>query len=166
MTWNPDDFTAIHNHGVTEWGAVCFFGEAVNRLYETREGKVQLSRKDVFERGKIIPMHGELTHMMGNGGKTGFLTLHIYGSGTNLNIPYIRETVFLPEHKLLTGTNGPAFLNMTEIIEGDPEFFNGYTEDTLLDYFNLIKPYYSKNKRDDLLEKISGFEKNIDTYYR
>lgn len=158
--------TAIHNHGVTGWGAVCFLGEAVHRLYDASEGKVQLSRKDVFEKGHIIPMKGDLTHLMGNGGKTGFLTLHIYGSGTNLNNTNIRETVFLPEHKLLTGTNGPAFLNMTEIIKGDSVFFKDYTEETLLDYFHLIKPYYSRNNRDDLLEKISRFEKNIDTYYR
>ncbi|MBK7625638.1 MAG: cysteine dioxygenase family protein [Bacteroidales bacterium] len=165
MTWNPGDFTAIHNHGVTEWGGVYFFGNATHRLYETEYGNLKLSRKDIFEKGQTAAVCGDLTHLMGNSGKTGFMTLHIYGSNKNLNDSLNKEKVFLPEHKLLATTSGPAFLNVAEEIKTSEEFFNNYTEETLLDYFDLIKPFYMRNKRDDLLLTISSFEKDIDTYY-
>ena len=166
MTWNPGDFTAIHNHGVTEWGGVYFFGNATHRLYEFEYGNLKLSRKDIFEKGQTAAVCGDLTHMMGNPGKTGFMTLHIYGSNKNLNDRLNNEKVFLPEHKIVATTNGPAFLNAGEEIKISEEFFNNYTEDTLLDYFDLIRPFYKRNKRDDQLKKISRFEKNINSYYR
>jgi predicted metal-dependent enzyme (double-stranded beta helix superfamily) len=166
MTWDPGDFTAIHNHGETEWGGVFFFGNATHRLYEFEYGKLKLSRKDIFEKGQTAAVCGDLTHMMGNPGKTGFMTLHIYGSNKNLNDRLNNEKVFLPEHKIVATTNGPAFLNVAEEIKISEEFFNNYTEDTLLDYFDLIKPFYQRNKREDQLKKISRFEKNINSYYR
>ena len=166
MTWNPGDFTAIHNHGVTEWGGVYFFGKATHRLYEIEDGSLRLSRKDIFEKGQIAAVCGDLTHMMGNSGKTGFMTLHIYGSNKKLNISLNSEKVFLPEHKLLATTNGPAFLNMVETLKTGQEFYNTYTKETLMDYFELVKPYYLRNNRYDLLQTISTFERDLTTYYR
>ncbi|OFX37415.1 MAG: hypothetical protein A2X05_18785 [Bacteroidetes bacterium GWE2_41_25] len=166
MTWDPGDFTAIHNHGETEWGGVYFFGNATHRLYETEYGNLKLSRKDIFEKGQTAAVCGDLTHMMGNSGKTGFMTLHIYGSNKNLNDSLNREKVFLPEHKVLATTNGPAFLNMAETLKTEEEFYDTYTDETLIDYFELIKPYYLRNNRYDVLKTISTFEKDINAYYR
>jgi hypothetical protein len=127
---------------------------------------LKLSHKDIFEKGQTAAVCGDLTHMMGNSGKTGFMSLHIYGSNRTLKDSVNKEKVFLPEHKLVATTNGPAFLDVAEEIKISEEFFNNYTEDTLLDYFDLIKPYYHRNKRDDQIKKINCYERSINSYYR
>ena len=33
MSWNPDDYSSIHNHGYTEWGVVQVFGNAHHLIY-------------------------------------------------------------------------------------------------------------------------------------
>ncbi len=53
MSWRAGDFTAIHNHGYSEWGCVYFFGEAKHRLYEIEEDELRLVQKDNFQRDQI-----------------------------------------------------------------------------------------------------------------
>ena len=166
MTWDPGDFTAIHNHGETEWGGVCFFGTATHRLYRTDENRVELSRKDIFEKGQIASVCGDLTHMMGNSGEKSFMTLHIYGSNQKINESAVNEKVFIPENKLIAESNGPAFLNLSPAMKLKEYAFSSYTEETLLDYFKLVKPFYARIKRDDLLQAITSYEMNINIYYR
>ncbi|MEA3445010.1 MAG: hypothetical protein U9R19_09840, partial [Bacteroidota bacterium] len=58
MSWKAGDFTAIHNHGYTEWGCVYFFGEATNRLYEIDNDELKVVQKDNFHHGEIASVCG------------------------------------------------------------------------------------------------------------
>jgi predicted metal-dependent enzyme (double-stranded beta helix superfamily) len=166
MSWKPGDFTAIHNHGITEWGGVYFFGNATHRLYEMTNDKLELIQCDYFKKGDSAAICGDLIHMMGNSGNKEFTTLHIYGSNTGFSANAKDEKVFLPEHRSVFNTNGPAFLNMNEDLKKLKTFFNDIKEGTLLDYFDTIKPFYSRIKRDDVIQTISMFERNLSLYYQ
>jgi cysteine dioxygenase len=165
MSWRPNDFTAIHNHGHTDWGCVHFFGNATHRLYTENDGILELNSRDYFEEGQNAAVCGNLIHLMGNSGPKEFVTLHIYGSDTRLNAIPDDTEVFLPEFREKVATAGTAFLNMDKSLKKSETFFNSLTETTLLDYLELIKPFYFKNHRMDILQEINRFEKNTKEYY-
>ena len=48
MSWTPGDFSAIHDHGYTEWGAVQVFGPAEHSVFLEQDGDLTtLSRAEV-----------------------------------------------------------------------------------------------------------------------
>ena len=80
MSWNPGDFSSIHNHGATEWGCVQVFGAARHNFFHLRDGVLELSRSETLEAGTIRKVNHSLIHQMGNAGAEPFLSLHIYGT--------------------------------------------------------------------------------------
>lgn len=165
MSWRAGDFTAIHNHGYTEWGCVYFFGNATHRLYEMVNGWLKLVRSDCFEKGQCAPVCGELTHLMGNAESKDFTTLHIYGSNTRAKNISDNAKVIVPEQKKIVTTLGSAFLNMkTDLVLSEYEFTNIDLE-TAIDYFHLVKPFYKRNNREDVINAIDQYLKNPELFY-
>ncbi|MBE0638719.1 MAG: cysteine dioxygenase family protein [Bacteroidales bacterium] len=154
MSWAPGDFTAIHNHGYTEWGCVFFFGEATHRMYDFDGSNLKLKQKDTFSEGYTAPVCGDLIHIMGNSGKTGFTTLHIYGSNNKESDVSEGSTVFLPEFGKMATTMGSAYLNLDKSLMMSEKPFTGINEETLTDYFDLIKPFYERNNRLEMIRNM------------
>ena len=112
MSWRAGDFTAIHNHGYTEWGCVYFFGEATHRLYKIVDDELNVVQKDNFHGGQIAAVSDDLTHMMGNENAKDYTTLHIYGSNVINSIVSENTKVYLLEFQKVVRTMGSAYLNM------------------------------------------------------
>lgn len=84
MSWVPGDFSAIHDHGHTQWGAVQCFGEADHFTYtfergEFGQGVLKRPMPAHYQRGDIRVVDHDTVHQMGNGGTKPFLSLHVYG---------------------------------------------------------------------------------------
>jgi cysteine dioxygenase len=154
MSWRANDFTAIHNHGSTEWGCVFFMGSLTHRIYEMENDKLSLKRKDVFQAGQTADVCGNFIHIMGNTGSRDFLTLHIYGSDSDTTGNELLAEVYAPEHNKLFYTHGEAYLNISnELIRGE-QYFDQIDPEALVDYLTLVKPFYertqtTKNERTD-----------------
>ncbi len=80
MSWVPGDYSAIHDHGATQWGAVRYFGAADHAVFEEREGLLRLARRGTMPAGSVSPVDHDLIHLMGNPGRRPFLSLHLYGT--------------------------------------------------------------------------------------
>ncbi len=79
MSWMPGDYSAIHDHGVAEWGAVKYFGEADHVIFEERDGVVSIRERMTTKYNSVCPVDSSLIHMMGNPTGKPFLSLHLYG---------------------------------------------------------------------------------------
>ena len=80
MSWAIGDYSAIHDHGVAQWGAVQCFGAAEHNVYRFVDSQLTLVDRDRLSPGTINPVDSNLIHQMGNPGQTQFLSLHVYGS--------------------------------------------------------------------------------------
>lgn len=160
MSWRSGDFTAIHNHGYTEWGCVYFFGEATHRLYSISDDELRISQKDSFRNGQIVSVCGSLTHIMGNLSPNNFTTLHIYGSNTRKK-DFSKDTiVYLPEMDKQVTTMGSAYLNMDkQLILSERPLIKTSLE-VVADYFSLIKSFYERIGQVSILQKM---EKTINS---
>ena len=156
MSWKPGDFTAIHNHGYTEWGCVYFFGEATHRLYSVTNDELKIIQKDNFQKGQIASVNGNLTHMMGNSSSKNFSTLHIYGSNSQQSDVSKDAIVYLPELDKEVTTMGSAYLNMDkQLILSEKPLLNVST-DVVADYFSLVKLFYECNGLTSLLRNMEN----------
>ncbi len=161
MSWRKNDFTAIHNHGATEWGCVFFMGPATHRMYEIENGELVLKRRDIFQAGQIADVCGNFIHMMGNSGTRDFLTLHIYGFDADTSDHESLAEIYAPEHNKLFYTHGEAYLNISkELIRGE-KFFDHIDPEALVDYLALVKPFYERNSNKMVLEKIKSAIKKV-----
>lgn len=151
MSWKAGDFTAIHNHGFTEWGCVYTFGEATHRLYEIEQNELKLVQKDNFQAGQIASVCGDLTHMMGNASSENFVTLHIYGSNTRKTNVSANAKVYVPEYQKVLTTMGSAFLNMNKDLVLNETPLNEINTEILIDYYTLVKPYYERTNNKNIL---------------
>ncbi|MBW6496990.1 MAG: cysteine dioxygenase family protein [Bacteroidales bacterium] len=147
MSWRPGDFTAIHDHGLVEWGCVCFFGKTTHRTYAFQDGQLRLSKCDVFEAGQISLLKGELTHMMGNGSSANIITLHIYGADSGVAFKEGLAKVYAPEEKKLFYTSGEAYLDICHRFVKHEEDFFAFDKETVFDYIRLTKSFFLKRRR-------------------
>lgn len=79
MSWMPGDYSAIHDHGSTQWGAVLFFGTADHAIYRYQDEKLETVLRSPNHAGDINEVSHSLIHQMGNPGKEPFLSVHLYG---------------------------------------------------------------------------------------
>lgn len=85
MSWVPGDFSALHDHGYAQWGAVQAFGAAEHAIFWVQDAEIRTLSRQVMKVGQVIGVGHELVHQMGNSGNANYLSLHIYGN-------YTRET--------------------------------------------------------------------------
>lgn len=79
MSWVPGDFSAIHDHGATQWGAVQCFGAAEHYIYSFTKGVLTTREPAHYSPGMVRAVDRSLIHQMGNAGDEPFLSLHVYG---------------------------------------------------------------------------------------
>ena len=80
MSWNVGDFSALHDHGYAQWGAVQAFGEAEHAIFWVQDDEIRTLSRQVMKAGQIIGVGHQLVHQMGNSGEEKYLSLHIYGN--------------------------------------------------------------------------------------
>ena len=80
MSWVPGDYSAIHDHGSTQWGAVRYFGAADHVTFTLNDGLLEIDERLVQAPGSVRAVDHDLIHLMGNPGRTPFLSLHLYGT--------------------------------------------------------------------------------------
>ncbi len=164
MSWAEGDFTAIHNHGQSDWGAVSFLGEMNHRLYKKENGTLKLADKSVIPAGTIVPVNGDLIHAMGNLAKTPSLTLHIYGSNRNISLPNTTSHIYELEKKRVRITSGEADIDGFQNIS-DPLEAIVTNEESLIDYLKIILPFYQKNHKSEMENYIKSVLNNPATYF-
>lgn len=79
MSWAPGDFSAIHDHGATQWGAVQCFGVAEHYVYQFSKGRITTLKPAHYSPGMVHAVDHSLIHQMGNSSDMPFLSLHVYG---------------------------------------------------------------------------------------
>ena len=80
MCWRPGDYSAIHDHGNAEFGAVKIFGNAEHASFKLYEDKLTTLSREISESGTTLKVTASLIHQMGNPGKSNFFSLHVYGN--------------------------------------------------------------------------------------
>ncbi|MFQ5482335.1 MAG: methyltransferase domain-containing protein [Nitrospinaceae bacterium] len=79
MSWNPGDYSCIHDHGYTQWGAVQVFGPAEHGVFLVQDGEISTLSRSAVTPGSVVAVGNQLVHQMGNRSNTKFLTFHLYG---------------------------------------------------------------------------------------
>jgi len=164
MSWATGDYTAIHNHGLTDWGAVYFPGEISHRLYKLEDKSILLANTSLISPGTIVPVNGSLIHAMGNLVDNPVVSLHIYGSDNSVSNSNTGSHIYEIEKKQIRTTNGEAYLNGNENIE---EAVGGLTtnSETLADYFTVIRHYYHRNNLTEMCRYIDSVLANQELYF-
>jgi len=81
MSWLPGDFSAIHDHGATQWGCVQVFGPAEHATFREEEGQLITLSRSTMQTGQAIGVSHSLVHQMGNAtADQRYLSLHVYGN--------------------------------------------------------------------------------------
>jgi predicted metal-dependent enzyme (double-stranded beta helix superfamily) len=76
MSWNPGDYSSIHNHGYTEWGVVQVFGHTHHFLFNLKNENLSFAKKEILPAGAAIKVNNALIHQMGNSTTEPYMTLH------------------------------------------------------------------------------------------
>ncbi len=165
MSWSPLDFTAIHSHGHSEWGAVLFLNDTNHRLYNAKGKSIELAQKGIVPKGSIVPVNGKLVHAMGNLTDKPFQTLHIYGTNKQNGITIEDSIVYELEKNQRRTSFGSAFINIGEHLCKTTEAGIETNLETLLDYLPIVQPFYKKNKLLAISNRIDEFIKNPKLYF-
>jgi len=115
MSWLPQDFSAIHDHGYTEWGAVQIFGPAEHAIFFAQDGEIKTLSRNLVNSGQIVGVGNQLVHQMGNPTEdTNFLSLHIYGNFDRTGDITADARIFDVEHNQVLRTSGGIFFGLPE----------------------------------------------------
>ena len=145
MSWNPGDYSSIHNHGHTEWGVVQVFGNTHHFIYHTKDGELRFSRKEILTSGSAIKVNNAFIHQMGNATSSRYLTLHVYGSNhLDKDITADAKNYDL-EFDRIAHTCGGAFFNLPESAIYDVESLSVVpTQEVFMQYAFFLMNYYNR----------------------
>ncbi|NEO64651.1 MAG: cysteine dioxygenase [Moorea sp. SIO4G2] len=114
LSWAPGDYTTIHDHGASQWGAVQCFGEAEDYMYTLTDGVLQTQKRLEFSSAQVKAVADDMIHQMGNPGQSAFLSLHVYG-GENPNSSITSNTrIFDLFEGSIQRTDGAGFFCLPE----------------------------------------------------
>lgn len=158
MSWNPGDYSSIHNHGYTEWGVVQVFGNTHHMIYQVKEETLGFARKEILPAGAAIKVNNAFIHQMGNATTQRYLTLHVYGSNQRCADITADAKNFDLEFDRIAHTCGGAFFNLPQ--EAIHEVQKGYkpTPEVFMHYANLLMDYYS---RQPVTPEIIGLKQRL-----
>ena len=114
MSWEVGDFSAIHDHGYTAWGAVQVFGAAEHAVFTfdgeqfSTVGRVSLSP------GQVMGVSHNLVHQMGNASETRFMSLHVYGNADRESAVTADARVFDLTRGEVLWTDGGVFYSLDD----------------------------------------------------
>lgn len=161
MSWLPNDFSAVHNHGLTQWGAVQVFGNASHYIYQlNKKNSIKLIEKESLNSGDILLVTNEFIHQMGNQTTKPYLSLHIYGTIVPQEIITKDSLIYEIEKKRIVKTTGGAFFQLSE---SKVEMFSELScvdEKTLIEFSTTILPKsitFSKQSK----QSITTWLKNV-----
>jgi SAM-dependent methyltransferase/predicted metal-dependent enzyme (double-stranded beta helix superfamily) len=110
MSWRPGAFSAIHDHGHTEWGAVQVFGPAEHAVFRIDEAdRLRTVTRKHLAPGDALAVTHRLVHQMGNPTDRPFLTLHVYGLDGEADVVTGDARLFDVEHAKVQHTDGGVF---------------------------------------------------------
>ena len=129
MSWLPGDFSAIHDHGHTQWGAVQIFGQAEHATFRIREQQLRTTARWQVQPGDILPVGHDLIHQMGNPTQQPFLSLHVYGFPEAIENVTGDARIYDPVKGIIQQVDGGVFyaLPTKEIKKTRPGFFGDET---------------------------------------
>ncbi len=114
MSWAPGDYSAIHDHGYTVWGAVQVFGPAEHGIYSFDEERLVTLSRSTLTPGRVLAVNHDLIHQMGNPAEERFLTLHLYGNHERESEITADARVFDLLHGEVRRTSGGVFFGLPE----------------------------------------------------
>lgn len=158
MSWNPDHYSSIHNHGYTQWGVVQVFGNAHHLIFHEKNEELRFSKKEYLSKGGVVKVNNKFVHQMGNGSSTPYMSLHVYGCNDRTEDITADARNYDLEFDRISQTTGGAFFNLPENEIYNFEKGPRPTDEVLLHYTNLLLMYYN---RQPASEKIETLKKNI-----
>lgn len=154
MSWNPGDYSSIHNHGYTEWGVVQVFGNTHHLIYNLKDESLSFAKKEILTEGAAIKVNNSFIHQMGNATTTPYLTLHVYGANTiDENITADAKNFDL-EFERIVHTCGGAFFNLPQEAIHSIEGKVTPTPDVFLHYAYLLMDYYNRQEQTATIIKL------------
>jgi predicted metal-dependent enzyme (double-stranded beta helix superfamily)/SAM-dependent methyltransferase len=123
MSWKPGDFSAIHDHGYTMWGAVQIFGQAEHATFQIEGNEIVTQARWETEYGDTVPVTHELIHQMGNtSSDKSFVSLHVYGTKEPVSSVTGEARIFIPEESSIQRVNGGVFFGLggDEVVRTEP----------------------------------------------
>jgi predicted metal-dependent enzyme (double-stranded beta helix superfamily) len=129
MSWLPGDFSAIHDHGHTQWGAVQIFGQAEHATFRVRQQQLRTTARWQVQPGDIVPVGHDLIHQMGNPTQQPFLSLHVYGFPEAIDNVTGDARIYDPVNGTIQRVDGGVFyaLPPKAINKTEPGFFGDPT---------------------------------------
>jgi hypothetical protein len=114
MSWAPGDYSAIHDHGVAEWGAVRYFGAADHIVFAERDGLLSINRRMTMRTNDVFAVDHSLIHLMGNPTDFPFISLHLYGRSHAANSITGSARIFDLYENQIQRTDGGVFFCLPE----------------------------------------------------
>jgi len=146
MSWNPGDYSSIHNHGYTEWGVVQVFGPTHHLIYQVKDNQLSFAKRELLPVKTAMKVNNAFIHQMGNATTARYLTLHVYGSNTLDKDITADAKNFDLEFDRIAHTCGGAFFNLPEEAVHSVEEGPVPTQEVFLHYANLLMAYYNRQK--------------------
>lgn len=157
MSWQPGDFSAVHDHGHTTWGAVQVFGNVMHHTFAIKDDVFQLTSKNILPYGTIIKVNNPLIHQMGNVTSKPYLTLHIYGDNKYVGDVTADSKIYEVENNMVKETTGGAFFNLPDDKVYNAELMGEIDYNTLIHQASILMQYYQRyeiNKARDLSKSL------------
>ncbi|NRA52117.1 MAG: methyltransferase domain-containing protein [Phaeodactylibacter sp.] len=114
MSWKPGDFSGIHDHGYTEWGAIKVFGPAEHATFRIEDRKISTLSRVQFKTGTIVGVSHTLVHQVGNPTEHPFMTLHVYVRPENIENVTGNARVYDLENRLIQRVDGGVFFALPD----------------------------------------------------
>ena len=115
MSWDPGDFSTIHDHGNTKWGAVQIFGPAEHATFRLEDGQLSTVARWQVNTRDILGVSHTLIHQMGNPhSDQSFISFHIYGVQAKTDKITGDSRVFDLDMDQIQRTDGGVFFALPE----------------------------------------------------
>lgn len=150
MSWNPGDFSAVHDHGYTTWGAVQVFGHVMHHTFAIKKDRFTLTKKEILASGTIKKVNNPLIHQMGNVTSSPYLTLHVYGDNEYIGDVTANSRIFEIETGLIKHTTGGAFFNLPDEKVYDVEEMPEIDYQTFVHQASILMQYYQRFPEDKM----------------
>ena len=141
MSWMPGDYSAIHDHGHAQWGAVQVFGPAEHAVFAMDSETITTLSRTQLTCGRIVTVGHDLVHQMGNPTSDQFLSLHVYGNANRTHDVTANARVFDLTHQEIQRTDGGVFYSL------DSAQINSRRESPRPDYLTWLFDTLQRIKR-------------------
>ena len=168
MSWNPGDFSAVHDHGYTQWGAVQVFGNVMHHAFSNIGDEFTITKKEILSEGSVIRVNHPLIHQMGNVTSSPYLTLHMYGCDEHEGVITADSKIYELENGLVKHTTGGAFYNLPDNEVYDIHNMKPIERQTFVYHASLLLQYYERfndeliaGKRQELLTRLDSLQQMV-----